>query len=135
MHGRVTEVKKQLRRRDKVLVPITLLLTIGFGVVLTQFGMAQKWDAAACWTIVPFSVAIPMYYRYWSGWRFWAAWAICFLLQVGLMWLIFAKLLAGVVRMGTLYVVPFEFVEIFVLLLAIGLVMRALGQKDKWIRL
>jgi hypothetical protein len=128
-------VKRQLRRRDKVLVPIALLLVVIFGVASIQFGMAQKWDAAACWTIVPFSVAIPMYYRYWSGWRFWAAWTICFLLQVGLMWLIFAKLLAGVVRMGTLYVVPFEFVEIFVLLLAIGLVMRALGLKDKWIRL
>ena len=135
MHGRVSEVKKQLRRRDKVLVPITLLLTVIFGVALTHFDMAQKWDAAACWTIVPFSAVIPMYYRYWSGWRFWVAWTICFLLHLGLMWFICAKLMADVVRMGTLYVVPLEFVEIFVLLLAIGLVMRALGQNDKWIRL
>lgn len=135
MYGRVSRVKTQLRRRDKVLVPIALLLVVIFGVASIHFNMAQKWNAAATWTIVPFSAVIPMYYRYWSGWRFWVAWTICFLLQLGLMWLIFAKLLAGIVRMGTLYVVPFEFVESFVLLAAIGLVMRALGYKDKWIRL
>jgi hypothetical protein len=135
MHGRVSSVTKQLRRGDKVLVPIALLLVMIFGVASIHFHMAQKWNAAATWTIVPFSIAIPTYYRYWSGWRFWVAWTICFLLHLGLMWLIFAKLLAGVVRMGTLYVLPFQFIEAFVLLIPITILMRALGQKDKWIRI
>jgi hypothetical protein len=135
MHGRVSRVKTQLRRRDKIYIPIILLMTLMFGVTSVHFQMAQKWDAAACWTILPFSIAIPMYYRYWSGWRFWAAWSICFLLHLGVMWLIFAKWLVDVARIGTLYVLPFEFVESFVLLIAIGLVMRTLGYKDKWILL
>jgi hypothetical protein len=135
MYGRVSRVKKQLRRRDKFAVPIALLLTVIAGFTMVHFHMAQKWDAAAAWTIVPFSAVIPMYYRYWAGWRFWAAWTICFLFHLGLMWLIFAKLLAGILLMGTLYVIPFEFVEAFVLLIPITVLMRALGQKDKWIRI
>jgi hypothetical protein len=135
MHERAKKVKRQPRRHDKLDIPILLLLTLVSILLIHHFHMAQKWHAAACWTILPFSIAIPAYYRYWSGWRFWAAWTICLLLHLGLMWLIFAKVLAGVERMGTLYVVPFEYVETFVLLIPIGLVMRALGYKDKWIRL
>jgi len=135
MRVRVSKVKKQVRLRDKVYGPIMLLFVVICGVAMIHFHMAQKWHAAAAWTVVPFAIAIPTYYRYWSGWRFWAAWTICLLIHLAVMWLIFAKLLAGIVRMGTLYVVPFEFVETFVLLIAIGLVMRALGYKDKWIRL
>lgn len=60
---------------------------------------------------------------------------ICLLGHVGLMWLIFAVFLADVKWIGTIYVVPFEFIELFVLVVAVGMLMRKLGYKAKYIRI
>jgi hypothetical protein len=34
-----------------------------------------------------------------------------------------------------MYVIPFEFVELFILLGAVGMLMRKLGQRDKYIHI
>jgi hypothetical protein len=135
MHGRVSQIKKRVRASDNIVLLITVLIAIGIVSWMVYFNVPQKWHAAACWTLVPFCAVVPTYRRYWSSWRFWAALTICLFAHLGIMWLIFARGLASVTQIGTIYVIPFELVEAFVLLVAITILMRALGQKDKWIRL
>jgi nicotinamide riboside transporter PnuC len=135
MRRTVSRLKRRVRTSDRVILLVTLLLALGSAFAMAHFGMTQKWHAAACWTLVPFSAVVPMYRRYWSRWRFWAALTIRFVAHIALMWIIFARMLASIKQMGTLYVIPFEFVEGFVLLLAVTILMRALGLKDKWIRI
>ena len=146
MLAKVSRVKKQLRRRDNVLWPILLLFYVIAVFTTIHFNVSHTWDKAACWTILPFSVVIPAYYRYWSDWRFWTSWTICLLLHLGLMWLMFARALTDIERMGMIYSVPlgllwffvvvsFLALEPFLLLVAIGLCMRKFGYSDKWIRL
>jgi nicotinamide riboside transporter PnuC len=128
-------VRKPVRASDRLVLFVVLLLALGSAFAMAHFGMTQKWHTAACWTLVPFSAGVPMYRRYWSRWRFWAALTICFVAYIALMWMIFARVLASLKQMATLYVIPFEFIEGFVLLLAVTILMRALGLKDKWIRI
>jgi hypothetical protein len=146
MLGKMSRVKQQLRWRDNVLWPIFLLFYVIAGFITIHFRLGHTWDAVACWTILPFSVAIPVYYRYWSDWRFWTSWTICLLLHLGLMWLMFGRVLTEIARMGMMYKVPLELfgfflvvlfavLEPYLLLAAIGLVMRRLGYNEEWIRL
>jgi hypothetical protein len=135
MHDRVNKAKRRVAIRDNVVLLIACLLCLVILLLMSHFGMPQKWHAAIAWTAVPFSVMVMMYHRYWSQWRFWVSLSICLLMHIGLMWVIFAKLLADVKWLGTMYVIPFEFVELFILLGAVGMLMRKLGQRDKYIHI
>lgn len=128
-------VKKGGAIRENLIIAVALVLTLSFAVVMDHFGMPQKWHAAEAWTAVPFTTVVVILYRYWKQWRFWLSITVCLVAHIGLMWLIFGRFLADVKWIGTIYVVPFEFIEIFVLVVVVGMLMRKLGYKAKYIRI
>lgn len=128
-------VKRRVLTSDNLVLLVAVLVAIGAFLMQSSLGMAQRWHAATAWTRVPFSVVVVTYRRYWSFWRFWASLAICLALHLGLMWLIFGRLLARVEWLGTASVIPFEFVEGFVLLGLVAVFMHRLGHPGKYIRL
>ena len=132
MHERV---KRRVFSSDNLVLAVGGLLALSAGFIESSLGVPQRWHAASAWTLVSFSVAISMYRRYWASWRFWAAVAVCLVPHLAVMWMIFARLLQNVKWMGTMYVIPLEFLEVPVLLIAVGFVMRKLGHKEKYIRL
>lgn len=127
--------KRRIFTSDNLILVIAGL--IGLFVVVLQFrlGLPQKWHAADTWTLVPFSVVIMVFRRYWSSWRFWGALLICLGLHLILMWEIFDRLLADVTWLGTIYVLPFEFIEVFVLIIVIAKIMKKLREPGKYIRI
>ena len=132
MHG---TVKRGVRNSDWLIMCASVLLAVGSAILMSHFGMSQKWHAAACWTLVSFAVVVSMYRRYWSSWRFWAALTVCLFIYLAVIWMVFEKVLAGVKKMGTMYVIPFEYLESLVLLIAVALLMRTLGHKGKYIHI
>jgi hypothetical protein len=113
----------------------SVLLAVGSAILMSHFGMSQKWHAAACWTLVSFAIVVSMYRRYWSSWRFWTALTICLLIHLIIVWEVFAQVLDGEKKMGTMYVIPFEYLESLALLIAVALLMRTLGHRGKYIRI
>jgi hypothetical protein len=132
MHERA---KRRVFNSDNLVRAVACLLAISAVIVEFRLGMPQKWHAATAWTLVSFSVAVAMYRRYWASRRFWAALVVCLVLHLTVMWVIFARMLQNVKWMGTMYVIPLELLEVPVLAIAVGLVMRKLGHKEKYIRL
>jgi len=91
-------------------------LVLAAAIILDRQGFPQRWHAAIMWTAVAFGPAIVVRRKRWGSWSFWFVCTGYLSLHLGLMWLLFAYLLARVSVLGTLYVVPFASIEAFVLL-------------------
>lgn len=114
---------------------IAALVAIFAAIIQFKLGAPQKWHAAITWTVLPFSVVIMAFRRYWTSWRFWVALSLCLGLHALIMWEIFGRLLAEVQWLGTIYVLPFEFVEAFLLIFVVAQLMRKFGEPGKYIRI
>lgn len=66
------------------------------------------------WTVVAFYGVLIFGHRKWSSWQFWIFWATCLIAHVFAMWVIFKELFPHLI-LGTLYVVPFAFLEAILL--------------------
>jgi hypothetical protein len=128
-------MKKRVSSIDNWALVATLLIAIFVQAIQYRLGAPQKWHAALALTLVPFSMMVVTLYRYWSSWRFWVALGICLVLHLLTIWVIFAKVLSNVERLGLLYVLPFQLIETVALLLAVGKLMRKLGHQAKYIRI
>lgn len=99
------------------------LLALAIALIFAKFHMQQKWDAAAMWTLVAFVPSTAFCRRYWNKWKFWAVWLIFLIIHICLIVAIFHWLLKTFTIIGTVYVVPFAFLECFLL---VGLAAKTL---------
>jgi hypothetical protein len=128
-------VKRRVITRDNLVLVVAGLIAICAVIMEGRLGLPQRWHAATTWTIVPFAFVAMIYHKYWISWRFWTAWTVCLAVHLLGMWLIFSRLLVKVQWMGTMYVMPLEFLEGLALVIPVGLLMRKLGHKGKYIYL
>jgi hypothetical protein len=113
----VMRANKKNRFSDDALGWIGSALALVAAIVLDKGSPPHKWHAAIMWTSVAlFGVLIWGRNKRGSG-LFWIYWSACLLVHVLAMWLIFGRLLPRLI-LGTVYVVPFAFIESILLTVA-----------------
>jgi hypothetical protein len=109
--------RKKIPSSDDLLGWIGIALGLVAAIILDKGSPEHKWHAAIMWTVGAF-IGVPIWGRQKrSSWLFWVFWAVCLLLHVIAMWAIFGQLFPRLI-LGTLFVIPFAFVESLFLFVA-----------------
>jgi hypothetical protein len=82
-------------------------------------GIAPKWGTAIAGTITTFGVVVYLFRSHFGRLAFWFSFLTCFLVHVGLMWIIFRFALEGFTHFSPLLWYPFMLIEILVLMVVI----------------
>jgi hypothetical protein len=94
---------------------ICLTLVLIAAIILDRGSPPRKWHAAIIWTGVALFGLLIFGRQARKFWRFWFFGAVCLVLHVFMMWVIFGQLLPHLI-LGTLYVIPLAFIESIFLL-------------------
>jgi hypothetical protein len=108
-------LKKRIALSDTVMGWIVAAIGLIAAFMFDTKEQPQKWHAAIMWTGCTFGGVVIIRRDKWMSWRFWLSWAVCVVVHVFAMWLIFAKVLASLRVVGTLYMVPLALVELIFL--------------------
>jgi hypothetical protein len=110
---------KTLKRRnglsENALSWIFAAVGLAAAIVLDTDSAPRKWHAAIMWTVVAFSAFLVLNRKKWTSLPFWCFFFPSLLLHLFGMWLIFERLLPSLL-LGTLFVIPFAFVESMLLI-------------------
>ncbi len=104
---------------DDALGWVGIALGLIAAVILDKGAPPHKWHAAIMWTFLALFGVLIWGRQKRNSRLFWLFWSACFVFHAIAMWVIFGQLLPRLI-LGTLYVVPFAFVEsllLFVLFL------------------
>lgn len=88
-------------------------------MILDKHQTTARWHAAIAWTGIPFSSVVMICRDRWRSIHFWIGWSILLGAHIGLMWLLFFYLYPHAV-IGMLYIMPFAFVETFLILMLVN---------------
>jgi hypothetical protein len=122
------DIDKTRSKRDNLVLAAGLVILIAFFVVSFHTDLSEKWNTVAFGTLVPFGVAVQTYPRRWRRWSFWVALAMCLMVHLGAMWVVFRYVFVNRAPRWLLWL-PVAFVEAFVLIVAVKLVEdRLLGK-------
>jgi hypothetical protein len=110
--------KKRTSLTDDALGRIGIPLVLIAAIILDKGSPPHKWHAAIMWTFLAFFGVLIFGRKKRNSWLFWIFWAAFLILHTVAMWVIFGQLLPRLI-LGTLYVVPFAFVESLFLLIVI----------------
>ncbi|SRR5260370_3182515 len=124
-------LKKRIALSDTAMGWIGAAIGLIAAFILDTKEQPQKWHAAIMWTVCAFGGLISFSRERWASWRFWLLGAVCLVVHVFMMWVIFAKILTFVRFLGTLYVVLPAFIESLLLWVIIMKVERNPGQSSK----
>ena len=103
-------MKKGMSWTDRAFVWSAAAVALAAAIILDRGSPPHKWHAAIMWTVVAFYGVVIFSRPKWRTWQFWIFWAVCLVIHVFAMWVIFGQLLPTPV-LGTLYVVPLAFLE------------------------
>jgi hypothetical protein len=106
------------RTAENIYVGILALAALAVVVITDHLGMPQKWHAVVVGTAIAFGGCAWVFRQRWSKQQFWLAVAICFVIHLFGIWIVFGELLKDVKTFGILLWAPFAFAE-GVLLLAL----------------
>lgn len=120
--------KKRTSLSDDAIGWIGFALVLIATIILDRNGPPHKWHAAISWTFVALFGVLVFGRSKRRSWLFWAFWAICFVLHVAAMWVIFGQILPRLI-LGTLYVFPLAFVESLFLFVVFLKLERRLAQR------
>jgi len=84
---------------------------VAVGTILYFLGLAQKWDAAAVGTIVPFWYVASVFRKRWKSPSFWTVMLLCLVVHLGATWAVFKDLLGNVDTVGLLAWIPVMMIE------------------------
>lgn len=98
----------------------------GFVAILfvDHLSMPQKWHAAIMWTFCALGLATVMGRRWWMSRLFWSLWTILLCLHLLVMWGLFEHLFTAVRVVGMMSVIPFGFIEGFILVVVFARINR-----------
>jgi hypothetical protein len=102
---------------DNALSWIVVALGLTAAFILDKPSAPHKWHAAIVWTTGALFGLLVWCRKKWNSFPFWLFWLTCLVFHVFAMWMIFERLLPGLI-LGTLYVMPIAFIES--VLLAVG---------------
>lgn len=129
------DIDKKRSKRDNLILGVGLVITLGFIVISMRIGLPGKWNTVAFGTLVPFVVAVQTYPRRWRRWSFWVALAMCLMVHLVALWVVFRYVFVNRAP-GWLLWTPVVFVESFALLVAVRrLENRLLGKHPHTISL
>jgi len=127
-----SRLKQRYALNENWIVALLALAALVTAMIMDSRGLPQKWHAAILWTVTTFGALVLLLRRKWALIPFWGALAICFLMHLLLMWVIFSQLLAESKKVGMLYAVPFAFIEtLFLQLLLPALERQLFGVSKK----
>lgn len=76
-------------KRDNSILAAGVLILVVFIFISSRLGLARKWNTVSFGTFVPFIVVVQTYPRRWRRVSFWSAFAICLIVHLVAMWVIF----------------------------------------------
>lgn len=105
------------RRHRQSFLSGGLIFLIGLATVLllSHFGLAQKWEAPAFWTTVCFAAVIQLCRRRWQEADFWVQLAVIFVVHVAAMLLLFGQVIARE-NFPWIITLPFIWAEVVIIL-------------------
>ena len=115
------DIDKKRSKRDNLVLGLALAILLMFFVISFRTGLSGKWNTVAFGTLVPFGVVVQTYPRRWRRWSFWVALAMCLMVHLVAMWVVFRYVFVNRAP-GWLLWLPVAFVETFVLIVAVKLV-------------
>jgi len=89
---------------------ICVVLGLIAAIILDKHSPPHRWHAAIMWTTLALFGLLIWGREKRNLFLFWIFWSACALFHIFAMWVIFSQLLPRLI-LGTLYVVPFAFVE------------------------
>lgn len=117
-----------LRRLNTTSTVVAVALAIVSASVGLFFRLDQKWHTAFLLVFVPFWVISALRTQRGRVSAFWTSFSLYLLVQMVLVWLVFAILLRGVGVVGMIYAFPIIMVETVIFDIAIRKTQRCLGR-------
>jgi hypothetical protein len=114
-------VKKRFLNRENFILGLCGAAMLALVLIADHNGLPQKWHTAIFGTVAPFCIVLMCYPLRWRRWSFWVAFAICLVVHLVAIWVLFQYLILGVAP-GWLLWTPIAFVESFLLLVTIKLI-------------
>lgn len=115
-------MKRLLTRENLGGLLILCLVTVST-IVMVDLHAAQKWHAAGVGTILPFIFVIFSYPSRWlRRWSFWVSLAICLVIHVAAIWIVFQYILGSVQRLGILIWFPVAILESLFLVFVVKII-------------
>ena len=133
--GCIPKMHERINRRSSLIENILIwglaFLCLGLAIKMDRVGMPQKWHAAIVGTAVSFGGVVLVYRTKWSQWHFWAAIAVCFVVHLLVISIVFDKVLASVEVLGILLWSPIAFAEGIFLLGIVPMVQRKFTSRER----